>query len=159
MSQQEYLQRNKLLEKHGYENYGVYLKSEHWKKIKDLAWDKKRRRECLACGAKKKLQLHHLSYENIHLVTLEDLIHLCEDCHEGVSEKSFKSNQSIRVVTYNFILKRRGFRKPEKKKKYLKKEKRRFGVFSKHSQSLWSRKQKAETESNKRRAEAQRLIK
>ena len=37
---------------------------------------------CRMCGAKYPLHVHHISYKNLGKETLEDLVTLCEVCHE-----------------------------------------------------------------------------
>jgi len=63
-------------------SYQDYLKSNHWKAVKNIMGSK-----CKICGSKKSLNIHHKTYKhkNGELVfyneTPSDLICLCQDCH------------------------------------------------------------------------------
>jgi 5-methylcytosine-specific restriction endonuclease McrA len=66
-----------------YEKYKKYLKSDEW-------WDiikflrKLKGNECHNCGTTNNIQAHHLTYAHLYqeLDYPEDLIILCESCHE-----------------------------------------------------------------------------
>ena len=58
----------------------VYLLSEHWKALRKAK--RKLNPVCEICGAKRKLDVHHLRYKNIYDVTVEDLQTLCRKCHK-----------------------------------------------------------------------------
>lgn len=61
-------------------NYGRYLKSDHWQRLKA---SKKKKRHCPACCYVKPLQLHHMLYRgNPHDSKVKDLMWLCADCHK-----------------------------------------------------------------------------
>jgi 5-methylcytosine-specific restriction endonuclease McrA len=71
--------------------YRAYLKSE--------AWQKKRRKvlirdkfECKKCGCqdRRKLQVHHKTYDRLFKESLSDLETLCKKCHKKVHEESRK---------------------------------------------------------------------
>ena len=59
----------------------TYLKSDHWKALR--ASKLKQSPCCEKCGAKHRLDVHHLDYKNLYDVTLEDLMTLCRRCHEA----------------------------------------------------------------------------
>jgi hypothetical protein len=65
------------------ELYLTFLKTKYWKKVRAMVF-KRDNKTCQKCGSKKKIQAHHLTYENHknELNHLEDLITLCEDCHK-----------------------------------------------------------------------------
>ena len=58
----------------------IYLKSDHWKKLK-RAKAKEVGRKCEVCGSKKKLEFHHDNYRDIYDVTTADLRILCHTHH------------------------------------------------------------------------------
>jgi 5-methylcytosine-specific restriction endonuclease McrA len=57
-----------------------YIKSKQWADVrkKRMQIDKN---TCQKCGAKKHLQVHHLTYENIGEEEMEDLLTVCKPCH------------------------------------------------------------------------------
>lgn len=61
--------------------YTKYLKSEKWAEIKKRLF-KKRGKKCEKCGKINILHIHHLTYRNIFNEKDEDLIILCNLCHE-----------------------------------------------------------------------------
>ncbi len=59
----------------------VYLASPHWKLLSKIAYSTLGR-ICKDCGSQKRLQLHHLSYENLWKENIQrDLVVVCADCH------------------------------------------------------------------------------
>jgi 5-methylcytosine-specific restriction endonuclease McrA len=58
----------------------VYLLSEHWKSLRKAKI--KINPSCEICGAKRRLDVHHIRYRNIYDVTVEDLQTLCRRCHK-----------------------------------------------------------------------------
>lgn len=70
--------------------YKEYLKTKHWKKAREQRL-KIDGYVCSVCKSNKRLQVHHLTYENIHNEDVfTDLITLCEDCHAKVHKKQIK---------------------------------------------------------------------
>ncbi|WBC28446.1 HNH endonuclease [Rhodobacteraceae phage LS06-2018-MD05] len=79
--------------------YKEYLKSNEWAQLKiDLF--KLRGYRCERCNNKKKLQVHHLNYNNIFNEEPEDLIILCENCHKK-EHKLFKNKKgkTIKILS------------------------------------------------------------
>lgn len=63
------------------EDYEKYLQSEHWKETREKRLEIDGHR-CYLCGHKKKLNVHHLRYNNLgHEDVENDLITLCHRCH------------------------------------------------------------------------------
>lgn len=60
--------------------YSDYLKSDRWTVVRDkrLAVDNYR---CQECGDSEFLSVHHETYENRGLESLDDLVTLCDTCH------------------------------------------------------------------------------
>ena len=84
-------------------NYNDYLKSEEWKQLRELAF-KKYGKICSNCSTFEGIFcVHHLRYRNLHDVTLEDLMILCEDCHNEFhrlmanGKVSYKPNEASDV--------------------------------------------------------------
>jgi len=62
-------------------DYYIYIKSKEWKK--KVAWIHKiRKGKCEICGARKKLDVHHLTYKNLGNEKEEDLQLLCRVHHK-----------------------------------------------------------------------------
>lgn len=68
----------------GIGNYHAYLKSRHWKSVKD-SYFRMRPYRCFYCGVRKRLELHHITYKNIGNEQLADLVYLCPDHHNQVT--------------------------------------------------------------------------
>ena len=66
-------------------NYYDYLKSPRWqrKRRQRLKHDKYR---CRTCWSTKRLEVHHCTYDRLGREKLDDLITLCRDCHQAVSD-------------------------------------------------------------------------
>ena len=68
------------------EKYLNYIQSDAWK---DKAAQRRKidGNKCALCGSKRKLQVHHLTYESLTNEDVEkDLITLCQDCHNKAHE-------------------------------------------------------------------------
>lgn len=78
-----------LLQRTGYQRYAEYLASEHWQGLKARYRQSDRPKRC-ACGARRRLHLHHLTYERLGAESLTDLILLCADCHDAAHRKNAK---------------------------------------------------------------------
>ncbi|MCX0396192.1 HNH endonuclease [Clostridium perfringens] len=72
-------------------NYKSYLKSKHWKLKKDEYFSVYKK-ECAICKKNKKLNLHHKTYDNVGNELLEDLVLLCEECHNKIHNCSQSDN-------------------------------------------------------------------
>lgn len=77
-----YEQRDRVLRQMGFANYGEYLRSGLWRRIRArrLAVDEGR---CRKCG-QEATQVHHTHYHPLVLMgrKLRGLVSVCEDCHE-----------------------------------------------------------------------------
>jgi hypothetical protein len=62
-------------------NYAEYILSDEWKARREAALSRAGNR-CQLCGAKKHLHVHHNTYENLGHERDEDLIVLCQPCHD-----------------------------------------------------------------------------
>lgn len=61
--------------------YQSYLLSDHWKALRGLKLNQQRFR-CQCCRETKRLQVHHRHYRDLVSCTLNDLMVLCESCHQ-----------------------------------------------------------------------------
>jgi hypothetical protein len=62
--------------------YAEYLLTDHWKRVRQMKWNRSDGR-CEKCKGRKHLQVHHKTYEHRGLEDyyLDDLIVLCDICH------------------------------------------------------------------------------
>lgn len=67
-------------------NYKNYLHSDKWYKIRDKVFCRDNNR-CTICEATKNLIAHHKSYDNFGNEKLDDLVTVCETCHEIIHSK------------------------------------------------------------------------
>ena len=67
-----------------YENYHVYLQSEDWMKLRRRVLERDEYK-CHLCGNRAN-RVHHLSYQNIYNEDLDDLVGVCEGCHQGIHD-------------------------------------------------------------------------
>ncbi len=98
------------------ETYKQYLKTRHWKSIKQAVFES-RVYECTKCGVGKNLHIHHLTYDRVGKERLSDLIYLCETCHSEVHSK-YKLDK---VITKKQYIKRKKSKKTKKKVKIKRK--------------------------------------
>ena len=66
-------------------NYGKYLWSHEWMMLKKKVFERDGRRCCI-CGKTKGLNVHHMSYQDGVLENGDNLVVLCEECHQKVHE-------------------------------------------------------------------------
>jgi 5-methylcytosine-specific restriction endonuclease McrA len=98
--------------------YREYLQSDEWAQLKiDLFKD--RGYKCEECGNKKRLAIHHLTYENIYNENSEDLIILCEKCHKKAHGINKRIPNNFKILT---LAEKIQLKKTNKKayKKYVK---------------------------------------
>lgn len=62
------------------ERYAEYLKSDHWANLKQEVFAAKGK-FCQFCKLEEKLHGHHLCYKNLIDCKIEDIMILCEGCH------------------------------------------------------------------------------
>jgi len=76
-------QNKKYIRKSSYKDYRSFLKSDYWKKVRQIVISRDKRC-CIKCGRSDNLHVHHKTYEH-HLIEhlyLGDLITLCKGCHQ-----------------------------------------------------------------------------
>jgi hypothetical protein len=64
----------------GYASYDEYLRSTHWKQLRETHREWAGEPTCF-CGKTEGLQLHHLTYERLGAEEMDDLRWLCKACH------------------------------------------------------------------------------
>lgn len=67
----------------GYKSYGGYLRSAHWRAVKERWVALGRSTRCYVCG-KDECQLHHRTYRRLGCEELDDLVPLCRFHHNFV---------------------------------------------------------------------------
>ncbi|TBY60172.1 hypothetical protein E0H46_31890 [Rhizobium leguminosarum bv. viciae] len=94
------------LKKMGYESYGAYLKSEHWKGIKkNWFWSKCYKGDkcsVIGCDEVYGLDLHHKHYFNLGAEQNGDLVLICNR-HHGEIHKLEKSGLKLTKATYKVL--------------------------------------------------------
>jgi predicted nucleic acid-binding protein len=71
-----------------------YLKSHHWRKIKQEYWAV-HIRECSICELKKNIHLHHRTYVNLWNESFDDLVPLCAVHHHELHDLQNKYNLAV----------------------------------------------------------------
>lgn len=66
--------------------YLEYLKTEHWKQVRNMALAQAGNR-CQLCNNDRSLQVHHRTYERVGHEDLKDLTVLCGKCHRAFHGK------------------------------------------------------------------------
>jgi len=62
------------------ERYELYLQSDHWQSLRKLAFSA-HGHNCENCKSSKNIHVHHIQHRNLTDVSTEDLVVLCQDCH------------------------------------------------------------------------------
>lgn len=85
-------------------SYFQYLRSEHWKIIKRRFYKRLNfKNQCEACKSRRKLNVHHKTYERIGMERLSDLCLLCRSCHKRVHLEHSLNNLTLGATTEQFI--------------------------------------------------------
>jgi len=87
--------RNALLRKQGYANYGDYLRSAHWRRLRAEYRASDLPQSCI-CG-EWETQLHHITYERVGRERLSDLVPLCPSCHNLVHVLEWRGQGNLSV--------------------------------------------------------------
>ena len=78
------------------DTYQEYLLTKHWTDFK-VEYYKSHPKKCSECGSRKKIHLHHLSYDNIGCETDADVIHLCS-LHHAVRHSRLTQIEALRIM-------------------------------------------------------------
>jgi len=76
----------------------VYLKSDHWKILKEEKLSKNP--NCEECGTNLSLDVHHKEYRGLYDVKIRDLQTLCRLCHDNIHKKKElkdKKDEEVRI--------------------------------------------------------------
>ncbi|WP_354005557.1 HNH endonuclease [Paenibacillus polymyxa] len=96
--------------------YKDYLGGRHWQNVRKRFAESKFKNECNVCKSKNKLNLHHKSYKRVGKERLNDLVYLCESCHNKAHEL-LKGEHSQKINLWN-INRRMRKRKDNPRSKY-----------------------------------------
>lgn len=77
-----------MLRAQGYNSYGEYIASEHWRATRARYFASDLPQACI-CGTTE-VQLHHMTYERVGAERLSDLTPLCHSCHALVHVLEFQ---------------------------------------------------------------------
>lgn len=99
-------------------DYETYIASRGWEKRRSDYFSKHARR-CMACGAEKKIHLHHKTYVRMGHELDEDLVPLCESCHSKVHTIYNRGGRKLSQVTDQFV--KKGYLAQKKSKSKSKK--------------------------------------
>jgi len=85
--------------------YATYLRSDHWRAVKQRYRNSKMPKRCLICK-NAKYELHHRSYRRLGNERLHDLVPLCRACHQATHDH-LKRHASGRTTLFTAHKKRR----------------------------------------------------
>lgn len=95
----------------GQELYLSYLKSSKWSQKKKQYKRSGFKLDCWACDSTLNIQYHHRTYGRLGWEALSDIIPLCKNCHEDLTEqyksKEFKNANHIWIETTEYIKNKR----------------------------------------------------
>lgn len=83
-------------------SYEDYLSSTRWNRRKHAFYGRNEN-SCAACSSKRRLVVHHLSYERLGRERDEDLVVLCWDCHDELHLRFGRRRWDLREKSYEFI--------------------------------------------------------
>ena len=66
--------------------YQTYLLTDHWQAVRERTLRRDRYR-CRKCGARTRLEVHHVNYDRIGKENPTDLLTLCYKCHRKEHDK------------------------------------------------------------------------
>lgn len=88
--------------------YEQYLQTPQWRARRNRALSQARHR-CHRCGANRRLQVHHLTYERLGAELDSDLEVLCRGCHLGEHANEAGTGLGIYVKVISDVLKEKPF--------------------------------------------------
>ncbi len=86
--------------------YREYLNSEAWKKRKERYYES-HERKCKACGSRRKIHLHHKTYNRLGSERDADMVPMCERCHFNLHQWQRKIGKNLWLATEEFIRKKK----------------------------------------------------
>lgn len=99
-------------------NYYEYIQSEEWKQTKKTLYKLYHKPRCYCCGyyteaenkagtpfkIRRRIHVHHITYERLGEELIEDLILLCSRCHKAV-HRLVKNNEEVGLKNAHIIYK------------------------------------------------------
>jgi hypothetical protein len=85
-------------------DYSKYIQSKEWQDVKHRHRDAGLSDECLNCGTKEGITLHHRTYSRLGCERLTDLLPLCWVCHKKIHDYSEK--HGIKLGQFHIALSR-----------------------------------------------------
>ncbi len=83
--------------------YKRYLRSNAWAMRKN-AYYKRFNRQCAACGSSKRIQLHHVSYDQLGHEPDQDLVPLCHKDHRNAHQAHHSGRlRDLRMATDEIV--------------------------------------------------------
>ena len=79
------------MKKHKFIDYRKYINSATWDRRRKRAIEDANNR-CQLCGTADRVQVHHLSYDNLGNERQEDLLVVCRECHRLVHVKGVNND-------------------------------------------------------------------
>ena len=86
----------------GYQSYRQYLRSDHWKSVRERYRCSKKPKKCQVCGSDK-YELHHTTYERLGKEWLKDLMPLCRRHHKAV-HRYLRRHKDVKLGDTTIIL-------------------------------------------------------
>lgn len=95
----------------GKELYLSYIKSKNWKLKKKKFLKSGFKINCWACDSNKKIEFHHRFYGRLGWEPMTDIVTLCKECHQEVTniynKLNYYSQNSLWNITNNYIKEKR----------------------------------------------------
>lgn len=120
-------------------DYETYIKSQRWQKKKIEFW-KIHDKKCVSCGTTESIHLHHASYDRLGNESMDDLVPLCDVCHNTLHRmhKDF-DEMSLSQFTKEFLTMKKTPDESELTPRQLQRIKRDKQIRSKKKIKSWSR--------------------
>lgn len=97
-------------------DYNKYIKSKEWRDKRNELFTLKGK-ECEQCGSTHKINVHHISYDNLGNESLDDLQILCFQCHMSKHDEYFDKFYPNKIKVKKTKPKKQSKRKTIQKRK------------------------------------------
>lgn len=77
-----------------FKEYNRYIHSNNWKDIRNARLQKDNNR-CRNCGSVLNLQVHHKNYNSFGNENINDIITLCDECHNKIEKNKRKKRKGV----------------------------------------------------------------
>ena len=81
--------------------YSKYIRTKKWKTLASLVKEKAGNK-CVFCGSEKKLVAHHHNYINLYNETEDDLICVCNICHNKIHRGCYCIREDVQCKCYEY---------------------------------------------------------